>query len=71
MSAKKTAEPRRAGQPFHRKPGPRLRLLKPRSECSTTGLILDSPEEVKELLRGQKRRRKAPAGGRSFHGIKS
>ena len=58
MSADKTPERRKAGEPARSKPRPRLRLVKPRSECSTAGFVIDFPEEVRELLRGRKRRRK-------------
>jgi hypothetical protein len=62
VSTKKTAKPRKAGEPADLRPEPRLRLLKPQSECSTTGLVTELSGEVRKLLRGQKRRRKGPAG---------
>jgi len=53
----KTLKRRKAGAPVRPKPGPRLKLLKPQSECSTAGLINELSEEVKALLRRQKHRR--------------
>jgi hypothetical protein len=57
MSANKTNRTRKAGSPAFPKQKPRLKLLKPNSECSTTKLIIELPQEVKEMLREQKRRR--------------
>lgn len=61
MSTNKTPKPRRAGEPVCQQPKPKLRLLKPQSECSTTDLIAELSHEVKVMLRGQKRRREARA----------
>jgi hypothetical protein len=57
VSTNKKPKPRKAGQPVHPEPKSRLKLLKPQSECSTTGLVAELSEEVKAMLRGQKRRR--------------
>ena len=62
MSADKTARRRKAAAPTRRGPEPRLRLLKPQSECSTTGLLAELSREVEAMLRGQKRRREDPVG---------
>lgn len=61
MSKDKTARRRKAGAAVSRGSEPRLRLLKPQSECATTGLIAELSREAEAMLRGQKRRRKAAA----------
>lgn len=62
MSINKTAQSGKASEPVRQRPKTGLRLLKPQSECSTTDLISELSQEVKVMLRGQKRRRKGPAG---------
>lgn len=57
MSTKKLAKPRKAGEPAYPELRPRLRLLKRRSECLTVGLVTELAEDVKAMLREQKRRR--------------
>jgi hypothetical protein len=57
VSANKIAGPRRAGSPVF--PRQKPRLLKPNSECSTTDLIIELPQKVEEMLRGQKRQSEA------------
>ncbi len=45
---------RKAGQrafPKAEDPKPALRLVRPSSECSTPDFALDTPREVKEMLR--------------------
>jgi hypothetical protein len=55
MSANKPARPKKAGSPVFPRQKPKLRLLNPKSECSTTDLIIELPQNVLEMLRGQKR----------------
>ena len=57
MNMKKTTRLTKASEPINQRPRPGLRLLKPQSECSTPGLVAELSEEVKAMLRGQKRRR--------------
>ena len=57
MSNNKSPKLRKAGEPVYPKPRPALKLLKPDSECSTLNHSINFPDEVKEMLNGQKRKR--------------
>jgi hypothetical protein len=58
MSTNKRREAGQRAFPKADDPKPALRLVRPSSECSTPDLALDTPREVKEMLRelNQKRR---------------
>ena len=61
MSTNKSLRMRKAGEPAYPKRKPALRLLKPSSECSTTSIITELSQEVKEMLQGMRRKRQAQA----------
>jgi len=61
MSTNKTLRRRKAGEPAYPTRKPALRLLKPSSECSTTGVITELSREVKEMLQDMNRKRQAQA----------
>jgi hypothetical protein len=50
---------RKAGEPAYPKRKPTLQLLKPSSECSTTSIITELSQEVKEMLQSMNRKRQA------------
>jgi hypothetical protein len=52
----KTVRTRKAGIPVAPAPEPRLRLLRPDSECSTADHALGLSREVKEMLKGLRRK---------------
>jgi len=56
MSTNKSPRTRKAGEPAYPKQKPALRLLKPKSECSTTSRITELSEEVKATLDDMNRR---------------
>jgi hypothetical protein len=56
MSTNKSPKTRKAGEPAYPKQKPALRLLKPKSECSTTSRITELSEEVKATLDDMNRR---------------
>jgi hypothetical protein len=56
MSADKSPRTRKAGEPAYPKQKPALRLLKPKSDCSTTSRITELSEEVKATLDDMNRR---------------
>ena len=56
MSKDKKVRTRTAGTPVAPAPQPRLRLLRPHSECSTADYALGLSQEVKEMLKGMRRK---------------
>ena len=62
MSTHKSAKKRKPGERVYPEPKPRLKLLKPDSECSTPGLALEPSQGVKAILRGLNREREPRAG---------
>lgn len=61
MNAVKSLGHRKAGESIQPAPEPKLRLLRPPSECSTTELVSELSRQVKVMLRrvktGRQRRR--------------
>ena len=56
MSKDKKVRTRTAGIPVAPVPEPRLKLLRPNSGCSTADHALGLSEEVKEMLKGLRRK---------------
>ena len=64
MSGDRPGRQRKAGEGVFPAPRPsKLRLLKPRSECSTADLVTELPQDVKAMLRRVRRKRAAARGG--------
>lgn len=62
MTEHKSAKKRKPGERVYPEPEPKLKLLKPGSECSTPELASGLSEGVKAILRKLNRKRQSGAG---------